>query len=204
MFYDPLKSDHGLPHDPFKGLVGPRPIAWITSLSLDGVLNVAPYSHYNIVSGQPPAIMFAPDSNKSPDKRKDSHRNVEDTGEFVVNIVTYDNYKKMNITSAEYPPDVSEAEIAGLELLPSKKIRVPRLAASPVHLECRHLMSIALPNHGVNTNRQSIVIGQVVGIHIDESVLTNGIVDIAKLQPVSRLGYLDYAVVRETFKMPRP
>ena len=204
MFYNPLTSHHGLPHDPFKGLVVPRPIAWITSLSSAGILNVAPYSHYNIVSSNPPAIMFAPDSNNSPDKRKDSHRNIEDTGEFVVNIVTAENCQKMNLTSAEFGPDVSEATVAGLSTLPSTNVKVPRLADSPIHLECRHVISLGLPNHGGRTNRQSIVIGQVVGIHIDERVMTDGLVDIGKLKPVSRLGYMEYAVVERTFTMPRP
>jgi flavin reductase (DIM6/NTAB) family NADH-FMN oxidoreductase RutF len=203
MFYNPLTSHHGLPHDPFKGLVVPRPIAWITSLSAAGVLNVAPYSHYNIVSSSPPAIMFAPDSNDSPDRRKDSHRNVEETGEFVVNIVTAENCEQMNVTSNAFPPDVSEADLAGLATLPSTNVKVPRLAASPIHLECRHVISLVLPTSG-RKNRQSVVIGQVVGIHIDERVMTNGLVDISKLKPVTRLGYMDYAIIEQTFRMHRP
>ena len=203
MFYNPLTSHHGLPHDPFKGLVVPRPIAWITSLSAGGILNVAPYSHYNIVSSSPPAIMFAPDSNASPDTRKDTHRNIEETGDFVVNIVTAENCEQMNITSGEFPSDVSEADVAGLAILPSNNVKAPRLAASPVHLECRHVISLGLPTHG-RKNQQSIIIGQVVGIHIDERVMTDGIVDIAKLKPVTRLGYMDYAVVEQTFRMRRP
>jgi flavin reductase (DIM6/NTAB) family NADH-FMN oxidoreductase RutF len=109
----------------------------------------------------------------------------------------------MNITSGEFPADVSEADVAGLATLPSTNIKVPRLQASPIHLECRHVISLGLPTHG-RKNRQSIVIGQVVGIHIDERVMTDGIVDIAKLKPVSRLGYMDYAVIEQTFRMRRP
>ena len=204
MFYDPRKNDHGLPRDPFKSLVIPRPIGWISTLGLDGVVNVAPYSHFNICSIHPHAVMFSAGSKAGTERRKDSQRNAEDTGEFVVNFVSYDLHQEMNLSSAAVPASFSEAELAGLATIPSTTVRPPRLAKSPIHLECKHLMSVVLPCANPGDERNSLVIGQVIGIHISDDVLTDGRIDVAKLRPVARLGYMDYAVIDDIFQMARP
>lgn len=204
MFYNPKAKDHGLRHDPLKSLVIPRPIGWISTISPKGIPNLAPYSHFNIVSINPPAVMFSAGSLNRDDPRKDSQRNAEDTGDFVVNVVTYDLRNEMNLSSAEVDSNANEAAIAGLELIPSRVVRAPRVAASPIHLECKHLMTVVLPCVAPGEERNSIVIGEIVGIHISDAVLTDGRIDVEKLRPVARLGYMDYAVIDKIFTMPRP
>jgi flavin reductase (DIM6/NTAB) family NADH-FMN oxidoreductase RutF len=206
MFYDTRIGDHGLPHNPFKACVVPRPIGWITSMNEAGVVNLAPYSFFNGVAGDPPCVMFAPGGRKAdgpPDGSKDSLANVERTGEFVCNVVTWDLREAMNVTSAPAPVGVDEAAVAGLEMAPSRLVKPPRVKASPIHMECRYLQTVDLPSDIAGV-RNAVVFGQVIGIHIDESVLTGGLVDMAKLKPVARLGYMDYCLVEEVFAMPRP
>lgn len=206
MFYDTRVGDHGLPHNPFKACVVPRPIGWITTLNEAGVVNLAPYSFFNGVAGDPPAVMFAPGGRKAdgpPDGAKDSLANVERTGEFVCNLVTWDLREAMNVTSAPAPAGVDEAAVAGLEMVPSRLVKPPRVKASPIHMECRYLQTVDLPCNAPDT-RNAVVFGEVIGVHIDESVLTDGLVDMAKLKPVARLGYMDYCVVEEVFAIPRP
>ena len=204
MFYEPGKQHHGLARDPFKSLVIPRPIAWITSQGLDGVVNLAPFSHYNICSASLPAVMFSADTARRPDPRKDSRRNAEDTGEFVVNVPTHALREQMNTTSAEVPPTTSEVALAGLRLVPSTIVKPPRIAESPIQLECRYLMTVVLPCRQPGGPQDAMVIGQVVGIHISDSVISDGFVDMAKLQPIARLGYMDYTTVTSVFTMLRP
>jgi len=204
MFYDTRVGDHGLPHDPFKACVVPRPIGWVTTVNEAGVVNLAPYSFFNAVGGEPPCVVFAPGGRKAdgpPDGSKDSLANAERTGEFVCNVVTWDLREAMNVTSAPAPAGVDEAAVAGLEMVPSTLVKPPRVKASPIHLECRYLQTVDLPSTG---SRSAVVFGQVIGVHIDESVLTDGKVDMAKLKPVARLGYMDYCMVEEVFAMPRP
>lgn len=203
MFYEPGQP-HGLPRDPFRSLVVPRPIAWITSLDSNGIVNVAPYSHFNICSAEPPTIMFSAGASTRSETKKDSQRNAEQGGEFVVNIVTYAMREVMNRTSAEVAPTSSEANLYGLATSPSQMVKPPRLADSPVQLECKYLMTVTLPPAKMGDPVGGIVFGRVVGIHISDDVLTDGMVDIRKLRPVARLGYMDYAVIDEVFAMPRP
>jgi len=202
MFYEPHKRNHGLPYDPFNSLVIPRPIGWVTSLSRDGRLNLAPFSHFNVCSTDPPAVMFGP-GGKDGGGPKDSRRNAEETGEFVVNMVPYELHKRMNLTSAPVDYGIDEAEMAGLEVVPSIKVRTPRLAASPINLECRHHVTVALPR-GTGPSGGAVVVGLIVGVHISESVITDGVIDVAKFRPIARLGYADYALIDQTFRMPRP
>jgi flavin reductase (DIM6/NTAB) family NADH-FMN oxidoreductase RutF len=204
MFYEPRSKNHGLPHDPFKSLVIPRPIGWISTISVDGVVNVAPYSHFNICSIEPHAVMFSSGAKKAVERRKDSQRNAEDVGEFVVNFSTYDLREQMNVTSSPVDGDVSELTLTDVTTLPSKIVRPPRIAQSPIHLECRHLMSIVLPCTAPGGDRNSIVIGEVVGVHIADEVLKDGLVDVEKIRPLARLGYMDYAFIDTIFRMPRP
>ncbi len=197
MFYETETNEHGLRHNPFKALVAPRPIGWISTVSTDGVINLAPYSFFNGVSDIPPFVMF------SSAGQKDSQRNAEETGEFVCSLATYDLRDHMNTTSAGVGPEVDEMELAGLTPAPSNLVKPPRVAESPVALECKHFKSITLPA-AEGRDPYSVVLGHVVGIHIDESVLNDGLVDMEKLRPIARLGYMDYTVVDTVFSMDRP
>ncbi len=203
LYYEPRLRNHGLPRDPFKSLVVPRPIGWISTIGSDGVVNLAPYSYFNAVATDPAIVMFSAGGLDSSDPRKDSRRNAEDTGEFVVNIVTDAQREQMNRTSATVGSAVDEMSLAGLESLPSRRVRPPRVAGSPVHLECVSLQPVVLPARD-GDSPSGIVLGEVVGIHIDESILTDGYVDMAKFRPVARLGYMDYTVVDNVFTMNRP
>jgi flavin reductase (DIM6/NTAB) family NADH-FMN oxidoreductase RutF len=207
MFYRPNVEKHGLPHNPFNALVVPRPIGWISTLAEDGTPNLAPYSFFNGVSYTPPQVMFsggprpAPKGEASPPK--DSVTNIEATGEFVVNMATWALREAMNKTAIEAPADFDEFAYAGLTMAPAETVKPPRVAESPIHLECKYLQSVRLKaNPGFEPN--IIVIGEVVGIHIDDSVLTDGLVDMAKVKPIGRLGYLDYTTVEDVWAMRRP
>lgn len=198
MYYDPRKNDHNLPHNPFTALVVPRPIGWISTVSKTGVVNLAPYSFFNIVSAYPPFVMFA--SNP----RKDSQRNAEETGEFVANLATYELREEVNTSSANFGPAISEAEIVGLELVASRVVKPPRVARSPVALECKYSKTVELFGSDGKRNPSAVVIGEVLGVYIDDDVIVNGHIDVTRMRPISRLGYMDYCVVDEIFSMPRP
>jgi len=198
MYYDPRRNDHNLPHSPFNALVVPRPIGWISTLSAAGVVNLAPYSFFNIVSGYPPFVMFA--SNP----RKDSQRNAEETGEFVANLATWDLREEVNATSADFGPTVSEPQRVGLEMIPCRQVKPPRVARSPVVLECKYSKTVELMSFDGKKNPSSVVIGEVVGVHIDDSVIVNGRVDVTQMKPIARLGYMDYCVVDRLFSIQRP
>jgi len=198
MFYDPRSEPHGLPHDPFLALVAPRPIGWISTLSRDGVRNLAPYSFFNAFSTRPYIVGF------SGTGRKDSVANAEETGAFAVNVASDDLRLPMNRSSAAVPPDVDEFALAGLTPAPCRSIAAPRVAEAHAVLECVHLQTIPLAGAAGGPPRSFLVLGEVVGIHLDEAILTAGLVDAAKLRPLARLGYMDYAVVDEVFAMPRP
>lgn len=201
MYYEPGKSGHGLPRDPFKALIAPRPIGWISSLDPAGVVNLAPYSYFNAVATDPPIVMFGPSGRAGGEK--DTRRNVEATGEFVVNVVPYALREAMNATSAEVGPEVDEFALAGLEALPSRRVRPPRVKGAPAHLECVYLQTVALPPARDGTSN-AVVLGRVVAIHIDDSVIVDGRVDPRRFRPVARLGYMDYTSVEDVFEMIRP
>jgi len=202
--YDPDAADHGLPRNPFKSLVVPRPIGWISSLSRAGVVNLAPYSFFNAVAEEPPMVMFAAgDRRDSNGALKDSRRNAEETGEFVVNIATSELREKMSATSASLPPEVDEMAAASLTPAPSVVVKPPRVKESPVNLECRWWKTIELPTTPP-ARSNAIVIGRVVRIHIAEEILTDGMVDMAKFHPIARLGYWQYTVVDNDFWMRPP
>lgn len=198
MFYDAVTNAHGLRHDPFKALVAPRPIGWISTLSADGAANLAPYSFFNAVCEKPHIVMF------SSVGRKDTVTNIEATGEFVCNLATYDLRAQMNATSAPVGPGVDEFALAGLTPVPSHLVRPPRVGESPVALECRLLEIVALKDLGGQPAGYYMTLGQVVGIHIDDAVIRDGMVDVAGLKTIARLGYHDYCVVDSLFRMTRP
>ena len=198
MYFDPRTEKHGLAHSPYTALVVPRPIGWISTIAADGVVNLAPYSFFNLVSSYPPFVLF------SSADRKDSQRNAEETGEFVCNLASYELREPMNASSAPYAQGVSEPARLGLEMAPSRQVKPPRVAAAPAALECKYFKTVELHGSDGKRNRSSIVIGEVVGIYIDDRVIVDGMVDIRRMRPVARLGYLDYCVVDEFFTMPRP
>jgi flavin reductase (DIM6/NTAB) family NADH-FMN oxidoreductase RutF len=198
MFYTTDKNDHGLPHDPFKAIVAPRPIGWITSMSSRGEINLAPYSYFNGVSSRPPVVCF------SSEGRKDSVSFIEETREFVCNLATWDLREAMNETSATFPRGVNEMKEAGLTPAASRLVRPPRVAEAPCAMECKVLQIVSLNDLAGRPLDRHVVFGQVVGIHIDERYLRNGLLDTAAMKPIARCGYHDYAVVEEVFQMVRP
>lgn len=198
MFYDPRSEPHGLAHDPFQALVAPRPIGWISTRSVDGIANLSPYSYYNAFSTRPYIVGF------SSTGRKDSLANVEAIGAFAVNVASADLTTAMNESSAVVSRDVDEFALAGLTAVPCRNIDVPRVGEAHAVLECVHLQTIPLVGLEGGEAASFLVLGQVVGIHIDDMILSHGLVDTAKLRPLARLGYMDYAVVVETFSMARP
>jgi len=198
MFYDAVANSHGLTRDPFMALVSPRPIGWISTLDANGVVNLAPYSFFNAVSTNPHFVMF------SSGGRKDSQRNAEETGEFVCSLATYDLREAMNRTSTHVEPHVDEMVLAGLSPAPSTMVAPPRVAESPVAFECKYWRTIDLPGMDGGPGNHAIVLGQVVGIHIDDAALVDGRVDVTKLRPIARLGYRDYAVIDEVFELGGP
>ena len=197
MFYDAIRNDHGLFNDPFKALVAPRPIGWISSLSADGAANLAPYSFFNAFSEQPFYVAFGSGT------RKHSLANIEATGEFAVNLATFELREQMNASSAEVPAGVDEFELAGLAKAPCRLIKPPRVAASPACLECRLFRVIDLPDDSGEVH-DYLAIGRVIGIHIDDRFISDGRVDTAAMRPIARLGYSEYTTVEQAWRMRRP
>ncbi|HEX5866114.1 MAG TPA: flavin reductase family protein [Beijerinckiaceae bacterium] len=200
MFYEVAKRDHGLPHDPFKALVAPRPIGWISTASAKGEINLSPYSFFNAVSDQPPMVAF------SSQGRKDALTFIEETGEFVCNLATFDLRDAVNETSAPLARGESEMTLAGLTPAPSRLVKPPRVAEAPAALECRHLQTVPLTPLSGAEARYFLVIGEVVAIHIDERFIVGGLVDTAAMRPITRAGYRDYFVATPDtrFAMTRP
>jgi flavin reductase (DIM6/NTAB) family NADH-FMN oxidoreductase RutF len=199
-FYEPSKG-HGLAHDPFNAIVGPRPIGWIASHSASGVLNLAPYSFFNAFNYTPPIIGFASVG------RKDSLNNIEQTGEFVWNLATRPLAEAMNLSSMAAPPDINEFELAGLTAVPGRMVKVPRVAESPVAFECRCSQILQLASADGDEIATWLVLGEVIGVHIDQALLKNGSYDTAAAHPILRGGGpADYfEVIQESlFQMYRP
>ena len=199
-----IKTDgpHGLPRNPFLSCIVPRPIGWVSSLSADGVFNLAPYSFFNGVAAAPPMVMFA-SNGRQPHGPKDSVTNIETTGEFVCNLVSEGLSDQMNATSASDSSDTDEFDLAGLETEPSELVKPPRVKASPIHLECTFHGTMELPTDDPKS-RNVICIGRVIGIHIRDEVLKNGIIDIESIRPIARLGYRDYTVIEKAISIIRP
>ena len=202
MFYETARNDHGLRRDPYKSIVVPRPIGWITTLDPDGVINLAPYSQFNNLGYDPPYVMFSSGSHFADGGPKDSARNALLTGEFVCNMATWELRDRVNTTARMVEPHVDEAELAGLEMIPSRLVAPPRVKASPVHLECRYHATLTLPGNSLD-NLTYVVVGEVVGVHISDEVITeDGKIDIVKCRPLARMGYFDYTSVESVFELP--
>lgn len=197
MYYS-VSDGHDLPYNPIKAIVAPRPIGWISSVGSGGSINLAPYSFFNAVCAEPPIVMF------SSDGRKDSLVNIEETGEFACNFVGETLMHQMSETSASVGRDINEFDLAGLEMAACEQISVPRVLGAHSALECKLTNIVRQKDISGNDTDSWTVFGQVVGVHIDESVLTDGRFDLTKAKPVARLGYRDYAVVREVFELKRP
>jgi flavin reductase (DIM6/NTAB) family NADH-FMN oxidoreductase RutF len=201
MHYDPARRDHGLPHDPFKALVVPRPIGWIATLGKDGVANLAPYSFFNAVSDRPPMVMF------SSGGHKDSLRNIEDTGDLTCSIASWALREAMNLSSAPVAPGVDEFALAGLGKAESRYVRPPRVAEAPAAFECKLWQLLPLPPaRPGGASAYTMVIGTVVGVYIDDVFIKDGLVRTGEMRPLARLGYMDYSVLapESMFTMNRP
>lgn len=197
MFYEPAHQTSGLPHNPFTACCVPRPIGWLSTVSRDGVHNLAPFAQFQNVTFEPPTVLFSA-CGWPP---KDTLTNALETGEFVWNLATYDLREKVAGSAATFPPEVDEFEVLGIETLPSVRVAPRRVADSPVHFECRVLQSIDIES-SIPEGRATIVIARVVGIHIRDDALTDdGRVDVQRLRPLARLGYLDYTAVTDMFEI---
>lgn len=195
----------GLAFNPFKAVVVPRPIGWISTVNREGVVNLAPYSFFNAVSSDPPMVFYGANGTHAADGgEKDSLRNVRESGEFVCNLVTWELRHAMNDTATPAPHGVDEMQVTGLAQLPSRMVKPPRVVGSPAHLECKVHQLLELPADPRSGKRNVMVIGHVVAVHIDDAYIVNGRFDTARAQPVARLGYLDYAVVTQAFEIERP
>ncbi|MXQ08779.1 flavin reductase family protein [Alphaproteobacteria bacterium GH1-50] len=199
MFYRP-EDGHGLPHNPFNAIVTPRPIGWISTRGADGSENLAPYSFFNAVAYVPPQVMFASTSAK-PDRgdTKDSVANIRDTGVFCVNVVEYAMKDVMNTTSGLWNKDVDEFDKARIERAPCEVIPCSRVAAAPASLECRMTQIVKIEGE-----HNFLVLGEVVGVHMRDDCLKDGMFDILSFEPLTRLGYRDYSRITEVFSLKRP
>jgi flavin reductase (DIM6/NTAB) family NADH-FMN oxidoreductase RutF len=197
LYYEPETESSGLPHSPFTACCVPRPIGWISTVSEDGVNNIAPFANFQNVTFDPPTVLYC--VNGSPDK--DSLDNAVATGEFVWNMATYDLRSKVAHSAVRHPPEVDEFESAGIEWLPSTKVAPRRVADSPIHFECKVIKTVPIPGR-IPESETTIVIGEVVAVHIKDEVITeDGRVDVLAIKPLARLGYLDYTTVDRAFEV---
>lgn len=203
MYYETDKNDHGLRYNPLKACVVPRPIGWISTLDAAGKVNVAPFSFFNLLSYDPPFVMFSAGTHEGDGGTKDTVANIQATGEFVYNMATWAQKDQMNSTAMIIDRVVDELAASGLEPEPSRLVRPPRIKGSPVQFECRLHQVVNLPGRKP-TSQHHVVIGHVVAVHIDDRALTpDGRVDVLTMRPIARLGYKDYVVVNDTFQMEK-
>jgi len=199
MFYEPGQRDKSLlPHDPFKAIVAPRPIGWISTRAVDGRVNLAPYSFFNAFSTFPAIVGF------SSEGMKDSASFAAESGEFVANLATLDLFHPMSETSAPLPRGVSEFEHAGLTMATCRLVKAPRVAEALAALECKIVEVVHLRTHKGTPMDNFLVLGEVVGVHIDERMIKDGRFDTAGARPLARCGYQDYAVVEKLISLARP
>lgn len=204
MYYRP-SDGHGLPRNPFNALITPRPIGWVSTIDAEGRPNLAPFSFFQGAAYEPPIVSVAFTGTKigaHMGERKDTLANIRKTGEFAVNLVSAALTDAMNATAANLGAGESEFGPAGVTAAPCEEIACPRVAESPATLECRVVRIVELPNEGPGLNHT--VFGQVVGVHIADEIMKDGFVDPTIFQPLARMGYLDYTVVRDVFTLKRP
>ncbi len=201
MFYEPKKG-HPFKIDPYKALVFPRPIGWISSLSKQGIANLAPYSYFNAVADEPPQVMFCSNGDSAYGGFKDSLSNILSTKEFVVNFATSTTRDAMNISSSNYKPNEDEFVAAKLKKRKSKLVKPPSVNDSPVNLECKLLKTLKLKT---NTKKIStMVIGEIIGIYINNKFIKNGRIDSVSMRYISRMGYSEYSTISSKFNLKRP
>ncbi len=199
IFFEPHKRDRAMfPWDPFKAMIAPRPVGWISSRDREGRVNLAPYSFFNAFSGEPPIVGFCSEG------LKDSAAFALDSGEFCWNMATYDLREKMNMTSAPLERGSSEFVHAGLEIAPCTLVKAPRVAASPCALECKVTQHVRLVDKDGNMTERYLVLGQVIGLHVDERYVKDGMLDILAIKPIARCGYQDYTAIDRLFPIKRP
>ena len=199
IFYEPQSRDRTIfPHDPLKALIVPRPIGWISTVSAKGELNLAPYSYFNGFSSAPPIVGFSSEGDK------DSSTFAMETGEFVWSMATWELRDEMNASAASLPRGQSEFSHAQLDTAPSRLVKPPRVAKSPAAFECRVTEQVKLKDLDGSDSGRRLVLGRVVGIHLDERFVKDGRVDSAAMRPIARGGYDEYSVVERVFSMPRP
>ncbi len=199
MFYETGRRDKSLlPHDPFKAIVAPRPIGWISTRSADGSINLAPYSFFNAFSSVPPIVGF------SSEGLKDSASFARESGEFVANLASHDLMQAINATSAPLPRGQSEFEYAGLTMAPCRLVRAPRVAQCHAAMECKVVEVVTLKNRRGEALENYLVLGEVVAFHIDDALIREGRFDTASARPLARCGYQDYAVVDKLIALARP
>ena len=200
MFYEPKK---GVPFkiDPFKSLIFPRPIGWISSVNKNGVANLAPYSYFNAVTDEPPQIMFCSNGSSTHGKYKDSLSNILHTKEFVVNFVTTVTRNQMNISSRDFKPDEDEFLLSNLKKKKSKLVKAPSVRDSPVNLECKLVKIIKLQSNSEKTS--TMVVGEVIGVYIKNKFIKNNRVDSVSMKYIARMGYSEYTTVSSKFNLKR-
>jgi len=198
MFYEPGQRPSVLKHDPFKAIVSPRPIGWIGTKSREGVLNLAPYSFFAAIADRPPLVMF------SSSGRKDSQRNAEETGVFTTNLAGRALLNAMNLTSASAPAEIDEFELAGLTPVMGQLVDAPFVAEAYASLECRVVEVKPLKGLDGVESENTMIIGQVVGVHIRDEAIKDGRFDMGLVRPLGRLGYMDYCDAGEVFELFRP
>ena len=203
MYFRPgSHKEAGLSFSPIKAIVSPRPIGWISSCGKDGSINLAPYSYFNAISELPPMVVFS-SAPSGTAQQKDSLRNVIETKEFVVNVVSAALGDAMNITSADLAYGQNEFTAAGLEMADCNTVKAPRVAATPAALECKLWRTVELPKPATG-GAGVMVIGRITGIHIADETVKDGKIDVTSYQPLARLGYMDYARIENVFAMARP
>ena len=201
MFYEPKKG-HPFSIDPYKSLIFPRPIGWISSVSKEGIANLAPFSYFNALADDPPQVMFAAGAPVKPQNKKNTLSNILVTKEFVVNFATTTTRKQMNLSSVEASQDVDEFLLTKLKKRKSKLVRAPSVADSPVNLECKLLKTLKLKS---NTKKYTtMIIGEVIGIYIKDTFIQKGRVNSVAMRYVARMGYSEYTTVSSRFRMKRP
>ena len=199
MFYQPPERDKTvLPHDPLKAIVAPRPIGWISTISASGVANLAPYSFFNMFAENPWIVGF------SSNTLKDSVGNISETKEFVYNLATQSLIDEVNRSSVPAPPEIDEFAYVGIDSAPSRIVKPRRVAASPCAFECKWIETISLKGLSGKRSDWYLVLGEVVGVHIEDAVIVDGVVDIVKMQSLARCGYMDYTWVQEVTSLNRP
>jgi flavin reductase (DIM6/NTAB) family NADH-FMN oxidoreductase RutF len=198
---DPAQTDAGSVYKLMTGIIVPRPIAFVSTLSPEGVRNLAPFSFFTGISANPPVICFSPMVRASDGQHKDTLRNIEATGEFVVNVVSEDFGPQMNACSGEYPPEIDEFEVSGLTPVPSEVVKPPRVAESLVHMECRLLQVVHVSPEPLGG---SIVLGRVERFHVQDQILDGYKIDPDKLRAIGRMGGPSYVRVTDRFDMARP